>query len=237
MSVFVFIACCITLVLAISNHWGWFIPSGFLFILGILIAKDDLKRMEREKKERQNLKEVEQQRIKVLEELYKQLFEKITGNYDLKICPKCGENKMNLISISPTGQSIQYECKNCNSKITSKLLPNKKGAECVELLNKIKTTESNKFQMLEPSRFEDNENIFFVKFTNHLDSKDNHRKTITETVRHEIWRRDKGRCVKCGSQINLEFDHIIPVSKGGANTARNIQLLCEKCNRSKSDKI
>lgn len=36
---------------------------------------------------------------------------------------------------------------------------------------------------------------------------------------------------------NLEFDHIIPHSKGGANTYRNIQLLCEPCNRSKSAKI
>ena len=41
----------------------------------------------------------------------------------------------------------------------------------------------------------------------------------------------------CGSQKNLEFDHIIPVSKGGANTARNLQLLCQDCNRHKSDKI
>jgi len=35
----------------------------------------------------------------------------------------------------------------------------------------------------------------------------------------------------------LEYDHIIPVSKGGSNTERNIQLLCEKCNRQKSATI
>jgi 5-methylcytosine-specific restriction endonuclease McrA len=39
--------------------------------------------------------------------------------------------------------------------------------------------------------------------------------------------------VKCGSQRSLEFDHIIPVALGGSNTARNIQLLCEGCNRAK----
>src|SRR3990172_8245951 len=52
-----------------------------------------------------------------------------------------------------------------------------------------------------------------------------------------VWNRDGGKCVKCGSQEKLEFDHIIPLSKGGSNTARNVQLLCETCNRSKGDSI
>lgn len=60
---------------------------------------------------------------------------------------------------------------------------------------------------------------------------------IPESVKFKVWRRDGGKCVRCGSQRGLEFDHIIPFSKGGSNTARNIQLLCESCNRSKSDSI
>lgn len=60
------------------------------------------------------------------------------------------------------------------------------------------------------------------------------RRAISSSVRMEVWRRDGGKCVKCGSRENLEYDHIIPISKGGSNTARNIELLCEKCNRSKS---
>jgi tetratricopeptide (TPR) repeat protein len=63
------------------------------------------------------------------------------------------------------------------------------------------------------------------------------RTTIPEDVRHAVWRRDEGRCVQCGSQEKLEFDHIIPVSRGGSNTERNLQLLCEPCNRSKSATI
>jgi tetratricopeptide (TPR) repeat protein len=59
------------------------------------------------------------------------------------------------------------------------------------------------------------------------------REPIPEQVRHAVWRRDDGRCVQCGSQENLEYDHIIPLSRGGANTERNLQLLCERCNRSK----
>lgn len=59
------------------------------------------------------------------------------------------------------------------------------------------------------------------------------RVAITSEVRREVWRRDEGRCTTCGSQERLEFDHIIPVALGGSNTARNIQLLCEPCNRRK----
>jgi len=60
---------------------------------------------------------------------------------------------------------------------------------------------------------------------------------ISQRVKDQVWRRDEGKCVECGSNESLEFDHIIPHSKGGANTYRNIQLLCEQCNRSKSAKI
>lgn len=63
------------------------------------------------------------------------------------------------------------------------------------------------------------------------------RDRIPESVRTEVWRRDGGKCARCGSRERLEFDHIIPVSKGGGNTARNIELLCEKCNRSKGPRI
>lgn len=63
------------------------------------------------------------------------------------------------------------------------------------------------------------------------------RDRIPKSVQQEVWRRDQGRCAECGSQDRLEFDHIIPWSKGGADTARNIQLLCESCNRRKNNQI
>lgn len=63
------------------------------------------------------------------------------------------------------------------------------------------------------------------------------REPIPDDVKMFVWQRDGGRCVKCGSQEKLEFDHIIPLSKGGNNTARNIQLLCEKCNRQKGNSL
>lgn len=63
------------------------------------------------------------------------------------------------------------------------------------------------------------------------------RPRIPESVRVEVWRRDGGKCGRCGSREKLEYDHIVPISKGGSNTARNIELLCEKCNRSKGNNV
>jgi 5-methylcytosine-specific restriction endonuclease McrA len=60
---------------------------------------------------------------------------------------------------------------------------------------------------------------------------------IPEKVRIAVWRRDGGQCAKCNSKLNLEYDHIVPVSKGGSNSVQNVELLCRKCNRSKGDLI
>jgi hypothetical protein len=63
------------------------------------------------------------------------------------------------------------------------------------------------------------------------------REPIPQDIMDKVWNRDGGKCVKCGSQENLEFDHIIPFSKGGATTYRNLQLLCKNCNLEKLDNI
>jgi hypothetical protein len=63
------------------------------------------------------------------------------------------------------------------------------------------------------------------------------REPIPEDVKLLVWTRDGGTCVGCGSNSDLHFDHIIPVVKGGGNTSANIQILCQRCNLRKSDKI
>lgn len=65
-----------------------------------------------------------------------------------------------------------------------------------------------------------------------------HNRLIPTSVKVEVWKRDKGCCVYCGSKTNLHYDHIIPFSKGGSSTtAANIQLLCAACNLRKHDNI
>ena len=63
------------------------------------------------------------------------------------------------------------------------------------------------------------------------------------TLREFILERDNYTCQFCGNSIRrepnllLEVDHITPVSKGGASIPGNLQTLCWKCNRSKSNRI
>lgn len=69
------------------------------------------------------------------------------------------------------------------------------------------------------------------------------RNLLTRKLREFIKTRDNFTCCMCGNSTHtepnllLEIDHIIPVSKGGYTTEENLQTLCWKCNRSKSNKI
>jgi uncharacterized protein (UPF0248 family) len=60
---------------------------------------------------------------------------------------------------------------------------------------------------------------------------------IPHGVRQMVWQRDQGKCVQCSAIEYLEFDHIIPFSKGGASTVNNVQLLCRRCNLAKGSRL
>lgn len=64
------------------------------------------------------------------------------------------------------------------------------------------------------------------------------RRLIPTHVKLEVWKRDRGRCVKCGATDELHFDHIIPFSRGGTSlSADNVQLLCARHNLEKRDSL
>jgi hypothetical protein len=63
------------------------------------------------------------------------------------------------------------------------------------------------------------------------------REAISRAVQREVWQRDGGQCVECGTREKLCFDHIVPFSRGGSNSIRNLQLLCERCNLAKGNRI
>ncbi|MGE3076626.1 MAG: HNH endonuclease [Dehalococcoidia bacterium] len=61
---------------------------------------------------------------------------------------------------------------------------------------------------------------------------------IPTFVKQAVYKRDKGRCVLCGSTSELHFDHELPFSKGGTGlSADNVRILCARCNLSKGARI
>jgi len=125
-----------------------------------------------------------------------------------------------------------------------------KGAELIKVYEKIHSgiwVYNGIFRLIEAWQEESNNRKVF-KFRLELSDKladantdrelVDHNRLIPKEVKLEVWRRDKGRCVICGSKDNLHFDHIIPYSKGGSSlVAENIQLLCARHNIAKKDKI
>lgn len=69
------------------------------------------------------------------------------------------------------------------------------------------------------------------------------RQLMTAQLRQSILKRDGYMCKICTvstkdqSHLLLEVDHVVPISKGGITLESNLQTLCWKCNRAKSNKI
>jgi 5-methylcytosine-specific restriction endonuclease McrA len=55
-----------------------------------------------------------------------------------------------------------------------------------------------------------------------------------------LWRRDSGKCQYCASKISLSsatIDHVIPRSRGGKETWRNLVIACSRCNCKKGSNL
>jgi HNH endonuclease len=59
-------------------------------------------------------------------------------------------------------------------------------------------------------------------------------RSIPRVVQFRVLKRENQICAECGNSVmdaDVEFDHIIPWSKGGSSDESNIRLLCNGCNR------
>ena len=85
------------------------------------------------------------------------------------------------------------------------------------------------------SAFADFVSFAQVEKPNHQDH--SAKRQIPDSVRAAVLLRDGARCRRCRTTVNLEVDHIIPVSKGGKTEEANLQTLCRRCNRRKWKKL
>lgn len=63
---------------------------------------------------------------------------------------------------------------------------------------------------------------------------------IPRVTQFRVMKRENQICQVCTKSVidqDIEFDHIIPWSKGGSSDESNIRLLCSKCNRKRGNKF
>lgn len=67
-----------------------------------------------------------------------------------------------------------------------------------------------------------------------------HTRTISREVMLKVVRRDGQICQRCHEPVRddeVEFDHMIPISRGGRSTAENLRLVHRDCNRRKGNTL
>lgn len=158
----------------------------------------------------------------------------VAHRFLMQACPRCLETEMRLLDVSTNARSVHYECAHCSKRMRA-AATSPEAAQAVSLYADLQVAMDEFRRVFRKGDV--NVDMLFTLPEAPLPFEKTTREPITEGVRSEVWRRDGGRCVQCASNQQLEFDHIIPVSRGGATTARNLQLLCRSCNRAKATKI
>jgi 5-methylcytosine-specific restriction endonuclease McrA len=62
------------------------------------------------------------------------------------------------------------------------------------------------------------------------------RRTLSPAMKRRIKRRDGWRCTECGSTVDLEVHHRIPLADGGTDRRSNLVTLCATCHLLKRDR-
>jgi hypothetical protein len=67
-----------------------------------------------------------------------------------------------------------------------------------------------------------------------------HKRDVRLGLRKRVLDEEKSTCKCCGRmppEVKVEVDHIVPLSKGGDNSRKNLQVLCLECNRGKGGNL
>ena len=227
--------------------WGFVVYpyiTASILVFGIIFVIYNDK--ETQKKKRKN-NQINSMKMNVIYDNISEVKSLIESNFDGQICSRCLENDYEVQNFNSNFSSVHIKCNMCSKKSWIKSLNSKISKKIEKHMDNATSQGGGYFYNSQTNDFTWKQyDVFYpdnVTFKENLKSKNEKniiertREPIPDSVKNRVWRRDEGMCVKCNSNENLEFDHIIPHSKGGSNTYRNLQLLCESCNRSKSAKI
>ena len=180
----------------------------------------------------------------------KRKFDRLTNQYNT-IFKENEENKKYVGFLDKAVSEAKYfraKYNECSSELTMSQIESKNLLEKLREANTQLQYERNKEQiekdkikakLLEKKKKREIENLALQELIDEgeIFPEANTRPPIPKDVVDTVWNRDGGKCVYCGSNENLHLDHIIPFSKGGDTSVENLQLLCQKCNLEKSNKI
>ena len=177
-------------------------------------------------------------------------FDRLTNQYNT-IFKENEENKKYVGFLDKAVSEAKYfraKYNECSSELTMSQIESKNLLEKLREANTQLQYERNKEQiekdkikakLLEKKKKREIEKLALQELIDEgeIFPEANKRPPIPKDVVDTVWNRDGGKCVYCGSNENLHLDHIIPFSKGGDTSVENLQLLCQKCNLEKSNKI
>ena len=180
----------------------------------------------------------------------KRKFDRLTNQYNT-IFKENEENKKYVGFLDKAVSEAKYfraKYNECSSELTMSQIESKNLLEKLREANTQLQYERNKEQiekdkikakLLEKKKKREIEELALQELIDEgeIFPEANKRPPIPKDVVDTVWNRDGGKCVYCGSNENLHLDHIIPFSKGGDTSVENLQLLCQKCNLEKSNKI
>jgi 5-methylcytosine-specific restriction endonuclease McrA len=66
------------------------------------------------------------------------------------------------------------------------------------------------------------------------------KRSIPPLTNKALFRRDQGTCLYCGKRFldqELSRDHVVPISKGGADAWDNVVSACRRCNHHKGNRL
>lgn len=138
----------------------------------------------------------------------------ITGAYTIAKCSRCNDRSFIILQFNSDYTGMEIECETCSKKtwLTADIAGGEKIEKAWDTYIDKRPWESEYVSLP------------LLHVSSRSERPSTGRASIPKKVKQEVWQRDGGKCAECGSQEYLEYDHIIPVSKGGSNTARNIQL-------------